>query len=60
MKPFEEYTVKEILAMGYKITFEAPISERNSTGVHMHIPDKIFSASDEDIDKIKKWIKEKD
>lgn len=57
MKPFEEYTVKEILAMGYKLTFEAPIREANSIGVHMHIPDKIISASDEDIDKIKKWIK---
>ena len=56
MKPFEEYTIKEILAMGYKLTFEAP-PLKNSTGVHMHIPDKVFEVSEVDAEKIKKWLK---
>ena len=56
MKPFEEYTIKEILAMGYKLTFEGP-PIKNSTGVHMHIPDKVIKVSEEDANKIKKWLK---
>ena len=55
MKPFEEYTIKEILSMGYKLTFEAPIREAKSTGVHMHIPES--ELSEIDADKIKKWLK---
>ena len=57
MKPFEEYTIKEVLAMGYKITFEAPIVKGPWTGVHMHVPDKEFEVSEVDAEKIKEWLK---
>lgn len=39
MKPFEEYTIKEVVAMGYKVTLEGPVTGKKSTGVMLHISD---------------------
>ena len=57
MKPFEEYTIKEVLALGYKVTFEAP-PIGNSTGVHYHQPDRFIKLSDEDYDNFIKKLDE--
>ena len=48
MKQFEEYTIKEVLAMGYKVTLEAPIVKGPCTGVHMHVSNDAIEVSKKD------------
>ena len=50
-KDFADYTVRELTAMGYEVIVKHEPTG-NSTGVHMHIPEKIIKVSDKDYQQI--------